>query len=65
MTKEQRPSLWQYVISVVGSACGIQSSATRERDFTSGNPLAYVIGGIVFTALFITTLLVIVNLVLP
>ena len=65
MQDNPRPTFWQLVISVVGGACGVQSSATRERDFTRGNPLAYVIGGIVFTAVFAMILLGIVTAVLP
>ncbi|ABC29342.1 conserved hypothetical protein [Hahella chejuensis KCTC 2396] len=62
--KEQKPSLWQLVVSVLGAAFGVQSSKTRERDFKQADPKAYIIGGIVFGVLFVLTLALIVKLVL-
>jgi hypothetical protein len=43
---------------------GVQSNKNRERDFEEGNPLAFIIGGFVFTALFIATIATIVGFVL-
>tara|TARA_B100001248_G_scaffold149516_1_gene112159 strand:- start:221 stop:367 length:147 start_codon:yes stop_codon:yes gene_type:complete len=36
----------------------------RQRDFENGNPLAFIIGGIIFTLLFIATVATVVGLVL-
>lgn len=60
----RKPTFWQIVKSILGGALGVQSEETRQRDFTQGNPAVYIIGGIVFTLLFIVILVVIVNLVL-
>lgn len=63
--KPQRPTLWQIVKSILGGALGVQSEETRQRDFTHGHPAVYIIGGIVFTVLFVLVLVVIVNIVVP
>lgn len=60
----QKPTFWQVVLSVIAAAFGVQSQQARARDFTHGNPAAYIIGGIVFTTLFVTLLIVIVKLAL-
>ena len=50
--------------SVVSAAFGVQSTANRERDFTGGTAAPFIIAGIVFTVLFILTIIGVVNLVL-
>ena len=42
----------------------MQTRANQERDFAGGNPLAFIIAGVVFTALFVLTLIGVVVLVL-
>ena len=59
-----RPGILQVIQSVLAAAFGVQTEEARKRDFTRGNPLAYIIGGIVFTVLLIVTLVVIVRIVL-
>ena len=59
-----RPGILQVIQSVLAAAFGVQTEAARKRDFTRGNPLAYIIGGIVFTVLLIVTLVAIVRIVL-
>ncbi|WP_435101545.1 DUF2970 domain-containing protein [Arhodomonas sp. AD133] len=61
---ESRPTRWQVIKSVVAAALGVQSEEARQRDFTQGSPAAFIIGGVVFTALFVIALVVVVNLVL-
>lgn len=63
-TKIKKRSLLSFVLSILAAAVGIQSDKNRERDFANGNPLAFVIGGIFFTLLFITSVATIVGLVL-
>ncbi|MBP9763957.1 MAG: DUF2970 domain-containing protein, partial [Gammaproteobacteria bacterium] len=36
MKKQQRPKLWQILLSVLGALFGVQSTAVRERDFSEG-----------------------------
>jgi hypothetical protein len=42
----------------------VQSSKNRERDFKHGSFKTFMIGGIIFTILFIATIATIVNVVL-
>jgi hypothetical protein len=59
-----KPSLLQVVGSVLAAAFGVQSSTNRERDFASGSATAYIIAGVVFTAVFIFVLLAVIKLIL-
>lgn len=59
-----RPGILQIIQSTLAAAFGVQSQKARERDFTHGRPLPYIIAGVVFTIVFIITLVVIVNIVL-
>jgi len=59
------PSFLQVMLSVVAAAFGVQTGKNYERDFTTGSPLPYIIGGIVFTVLFVLTIVGVVSLVLP
>ena len=58
------PSLWQIISSILSAAFGVQSSKNRERDFTQGKTKHFIIGGIIFTILFIVTIVTIVRTVL-
>ena len=62
--EKKSPGFASIAMSVIAAAFGVQTSANRERDFSQGNPLAYIIGGLVFTVLFVLTLIGIVQLVL-
>lgn len=46
-------SFWNIVQSVGAGLIGVQSRKNRERDFTQGKPLHFIIGGLVGTALFL------------
>ncbi|MBI2792555.1 MAG: DUF2970 domain-containing protein [Gammaproteobacteria bacterium] len=61
---ESKPTLWQVIKSVLGAFFGVQSSKVRERDFTKGNPWAYIIVGLIGVTLFVLMLVGIVKLVL-
>ncbi len=58
------PGLRQTIGSVLAAAFGVQSSKNRERDFKHGSAMHFIIGGVVFTALFVLTIVVVVKLVL-
>lgn len=60
----QKPSLMSVVKSILAAGIGVQSDKNRTRDFEQGNPLAFIIGGIVFTLLFIATVATVVGFVL-
>ena len=61
---KQKPSLNAVIKSILAAAIGVQSDKNRTRDFEQGNPLVFIIGGIVFTLLFIITIASVVGLVL-
>lgn len=47
---EDRPqTLWQTVASVAASFFGVQSSKNRERDFSKGKPLHFILVALVMT----------------
>jgi hypothetical protein len=64
-TAPKPPNFLQIMLSVIAAAFGVQTGKNYERDFTTGSPLPYIVGGIVFTALFVLTIVGVVALVLP
>jgi|AntAceMinimDraft_1070359.scaffolds.fasta_scaffold76099_2 hypothetical protein len=59
------PNFIQIMLSVGAAAIGVQTGKNYERDFTTGSPLPYIVGGIIFTVLFVLTIIGVVSLVLP
>jgi hypothetical protein len=53
------------MMSVFAAALGVQKNENYERDFTTGSPLPFIVGGILFTVLFVLTIIGVVFLVLP
>ncbi len=62
--KSNKPGIWHVVLSTLAAAFGVQNNRNREQDFTHGNMTIYLITGVVFTVLFIVTIITIVNLIL-
>lgn len=62
--QERPPGFWSIVLSTLAAAIGVQSSKNRERDFAQGRPLAFIVAGVIFTVLFILTVVTVVHLVL-
>ena len=60
----KKPGLASVVMSTLAAAFGVQSSKNRERDFAQGNFKVYVISGIIFTVLFIGTIVTLVKFVI-
>lgn len=58
------PTLPQLVMSVFAAAFGVQNRENLERDFSRGNPVAFIVAGLIFTVLFVLTIIGVVNLVL-
>jgi len=54
----------QVVKSVLAAGLGVQSSKNRERDFNKGRAGVFIAAGIVFTLVFIATVVTVVRLVL-
>ncbi len=57
-------SFWQVLLSVLAAAFGVQSGKNRQRDFSRGRPLHFVVIGLLATALFVLLLYGTVQLVL-
>ena len=57
-------SFWQVLLSVLAAAFGVQSGKNRQRDFSRGRPLHFVLIGLLATALFVLLLYGTVQLVL-
>ena len=49
--------------STLAAAIGVQSKKNRERDFQEGNAGTFIAAGIIFTVLFIATVMTVVRLV--
>ena len=63
-TSTQKPRFGSVILSILAAAIGVQSDKNRERDFANGSPLTFIIGGSVFTFLFIATVALVVGFVL-
>ncbi len=50
--------------SVAAALLGVQSSKNRKRDFQTGKPMHFIIGGVIGTLLFIGAIVVIVQVLL-
>ena len=53
------------VESTLAAAIGVQSKKNRERDFEEGNAGTFIVAGILFTVLFVATIVVVVSAVTP
>ena len=51
-------------MSILAAAIGVQSKANKERDFKHGSPGAFIVAGLIFTALFVGALVLVVRFVL-
>lgn len=60
----KRTNFVSVVKSILAAGIGVQSEKNRQRDFEKGNPLVFIVGGIIFTVLFILTVASVVGLVL-
>lgn len=63
--KKQKPGMKRLVISLLGGLVGVQSEKNRESDFNSGSIWPFIIGGVLFTLLFVLGLIVLVNVLAP
>jgi hypothetical protein len=61
---KKRMNPLQVIGSVLAAGLGVQSSRNRERDFKQGRAGIFIAAGIVFTLLFIGTIVAVVRLVL-
>lgn len=61
---KEKASLLRVIGSILAAAIGVQSGKNRERDFENTSIMPYIAGGIIFTLLFIATLVGVANLFL-
>lgn len=59
-----RPTLWQEIASILASFFGVQSSRNRQRDFTRGSPVRFVLLGLLMTLGFVLAVYTLVRLVI-
>lgn len=62
--EKKKLSLPQLIGSILAGAVGVQSGRNRERDFESGSLMPFVIGGLIFTGLFIGSIVLLVRYLL-
>jgi hypothetical protein len=59
----KKSSMGQIIGSVFAAMMGVQSDKNREKDFAASNAKSYIIAGVIFTILFIVTIVTVVNVV--
>ncbi|MDO9212567.1 MAG: DUF2970 domain-containing protein [Methylococcales bacterium] len=59
-----KPKITQLIKSVLSAAMGVQSEANRRKEFEQGSLSSYVIAGVIFTVLFVGSLILLVSLIL-
>lgn len=67
MNDEQQPKnpgLTGVIRSVLASFFGVQSERNRQRDFQAGNPVQYVVVGLIATVVFVVVMWLVVSLIL-
>lgn len=62
--KPNKPNFRAIVMSTLAAAIGIQSNKNRERDFVHGNIKVYIAAGLIFTTLFIGSIVLLVKMVI-
>ena len=62
--KALMPSKFTQILqSTLAAAFGVQSQRNRAKDFEEGNAGWFILAGIIFTVVFVFTVLTVVNLV--
>ncbi|OEY70955.1 hypothetical protein BI198_05100 [Rheinheimera salexigens] len=64
LNSKTSPGFFKVLKAVFGALIGVQSEQQRQHDFSDKNPIPYIITAIVFTLIFVFTLLFIVSWVL-
>jgi len=59
--QNKKGSFLKLLQSILAGAIGVQSNKKYQEDFQSNSILPFVIGGIIFTGLFIGSILLLVN----
>lgn len=59
------PAWWKTIKSALSAAFGVQSGSILREDFESRSPLRFVLAGVILTALFVGSLVLVANLITP
>lgn len=62
---DKSPSMADTFKSVAAAFFGVQSDKNREKDFTQGKLINFIVVGIISVVIFIAILIFIVSLVMP
>ena len=62
--EKKTPGIFQVIGSVLAAMFGVQSDENRERDFNSGRMSHYIFVGVVIVAIFVFSLIALVNNIL-
>jgi amino acid permease len=57
-------SFWQVMASTIAAAFGVQKGKNRERDFSKGKPVHFIVAGLIFTVVFVLAVITVVQVVL-
>lgn len=63
--RASKPRWWRLLISLLAGLVGVQSDKNRVSDFSSGSIWPFIIGGVLFTVLFVFSLIGLVTLLAP
>jgi hypothetical protein len=55
---------WRVMLSVIQASIGVQNSKNKERDFTQGKLLPFIVAALLFTGCFILVVMLAVKLAL-
>lgn len=55
---------WRIAQSIGAGLIGVQSKKNRERDFTEGKPIHFLVGGVIGTVLFLVAVWLLVQYLL-
>ena len=62
---EEKLSFWQMMLSVLQASFGVQNQKNKERDFAKGSIKGFIAAALIFTVLFVLTIVTVVSIVLP
>ncbi|MGJ8689321.1 MAG: DUF2970 domain-containing protein [Gammaproteobacteria bacterium] len=62
---EKKVPFMKMMLSVMQASFGVQNRKNKERDFANGSVKGFIAAALIFTALFILTLVIVVSTVLP
>lgn len=62
--EQKSPGIFSVILSVLAAMIGVQSDKNRDRDFKQGKLGNYIFIGIIMVAIFVFTLIAIVNNIL-